>query len=77
MPLIQHLKGPEKQGFRALIVCPTRELSSQIQRECFKLVEGRGLKIHVISKIKKASTQYGSKSNQKFGKGLLFSKLCH
>lgn len=68
VPIIQHLKGPEKQGFRALILCPTRELASQTQRECVKLSEGRGFKIHIISKIKKALSQYGSKSNKKYGK---------
>ncbi|KAF7266128.1 hypothetical protein GWI33_020500 [Rhynchophorus ferrugineus] len=66
VPIIQHLNGPQKQGFRALILCPTRELASQTQRECVKLSEGRGFKIHIISKIKKALTQYGSKSNKKY-----------
>lgn len=68
MPIIQQLKGPQKQGFRALILCPTRELASQTQRECVRLSEGRGFRIHIISKINKAVNQYGPKSNKKFGK---------
>ncbi|XP_030756350.1 probable ATP-dependent RNA helicase DDX52 [Sitophilus oryzae] len=66
VPIIQELKGPQKQGFRALILCPTRELANQSQRECMKLSEGRGFRIHTISKIKKALTQYGPKSSKKY-----------
>lgn len=67
VPIIQKLGGPQRQGFRALILCPTRELAKQTQRECVRLSEGRGFRIHVISKIKNALTQYGPKSSQKFG----------
>lgn len=28
--MIHHLKGPAKEGFRALIICPTRELCLQV-----------------------------------------------
>nr|CAI5827021.1 unnamed protein product [Callosobruchus analis] len=66
VPIIMHLKHPERKGFRALILCPTRELAQQTQRECIRLSEGRGLRIHVISKIKKALAQYGSTSSHKF-----------
>lgn len=66
VPIIQHLNGPRNEGFRALIVCPTRELSSQIQKECLKLAAGRGFRIHILSKVKKALSQYGPKSNCKF-----------
>lgn len=68
VPIIQALGEPQRQGFRALILCPTRELAKQTQRECIRLSEGRGFRIHVISNIKKALVQYGSKSSQKFGK---------
>lgn len=67
MPIIQELKGPQRHGFRALILCPTRELAKQTQRECVRLSHGRGFRIHVISNIKKALTQYGPNSSQKFG----------
>ncbi|XP_050312873.1 probable ATP-dependent RNA helicase DDX52 isoform X2 [Anthonomus grandis grandis] len=66
IPIIHHLKTPQRQGFRALILCPTRELASQTQRECLRLSEGRGLKIHIISKVNKAISQYGPKSNQNY-----------
>ncbi|KAJ8966881.1 hypothetical protein NQ317_000309 [Molorchus minor] len=32
VPIIQTLKGTQRQGFRALILCPTRELAKQTQR---------------------------------------------
>ncbi|KAL1488193.1 hypothetical protein ABEB36_015150 [Hypothenemus hampei] len=66
IPIIHHLKGPQKQGFRVLILCPTRELASQTQRECVRLSEGRSFRIHIISKINKALNQYGPKSNKKY-----------
>lgn len=68
VPIIQALHGPQREGFRALILCPTRELAKQTQRECIRLSEGRGFRIHIISKIKQALTQYGPKSSKKFGR---------
>ncbi|RZB39793.1 ATP-dependent RNA helicase DDX52, partial [Asbolus verrucosus] len=66
VPIINDLKRPRKNGFRALILCPTRELAKQTQRECLRLSEGKGFRVHVISKINKALTQYGTNSSQKF-----------
>ncbi|CAG9855863.1 unnamed protein product [Phyllotreta striolata] len=66
VPVIQSLKGPQKQGFRALILCPTRELAKQTQRECDRLADGRGFRVHIISKIKKAMTQYNPNGSQKY-----------
>lgn len=66
VPIIHDLKKPKQKGFRALILCPTRELAKQTQRECLRLVENIGLKVHVLSKINQAEQRYGSKSNQKF-----------
>lgn len=80
VPIIQQLKEPQKQGFRALILCPTRELASQTQRECVRLSEGKNFRIHIISKINKALTQYGPKSNKKFGKFFaiyIILKICY
>lgn len=66
LPLIHHLEGPQSKGFRALIICPTRELAKQIQRECIRLSEGKNFRVHIISKISKAISQYGPKSNGKY-----------
>ncbi|XP_011297240.1 probable ATP-dependent RNA helicase DDX52 [Fopius arisanus] len=66
LPIIHHLEGPRKQGFRGIILSPTRELAKQTYRECTRLSEGRGFRIHIISKIKQALDKYGPKSSQKF-----------
>lgn len=66
VPIIRDLKKPKKKGFRALILCPTRELAKQTQRECLRLVEGIGLKVHTLNKINQAEVKYGPKSNKQF-----------
>ncbi|XP_058800275.1 probable ATP-dependent RNA helicase DDX52 [Phymastichus coffea] len=66
LPIIHHLIGPQKKGFRAVIISPTRELAKQTYSECMRMSEGRGFRVHIISKIKQALTQYGPKSNQKY-----------
>jgi superfamily II DNA/RNA helicase len=34
IPLFARLEGPKKRGIRGLIVSPTRELATQIYRQC-------------------------------------------
>lgn len=50
LPILHDLKGPTKEGFRAVIISPTRELATQIHRELLKLVAGKPFKICVLSK---------------------------
>lgn len=64
--IIRDLKKPKKKGFRALILCPTRELAKQTQRECLRLVDGIGLRVHILSKTNQAETKYGPKSNKQY-----------
>lgn len=52
IPIIHHLKKPMKCGFRALVVCPTRELAKQTQRESLRLCEEINLRTHVITKVR-------------------------
>ncbi|CAG0901270.1 unnamed protein product [Darwinula stevensoni] len=66
VPVLSHLKGPEKRGFRAVIVAPTRELAGQIYREALNLAEGLRLKIHIIEKISKAMKKFGPKTAGKY-----------
>lgn len=70
VPIIHCLDTPQKKGFRAVIVAPTRELANQIHRECVKLSEGRGLRCHVIENVSKAIQKFGPKSSQRFGTSL-------
>lgn len=67
LPIIHSLRGPQKKGFRAVILSPTRELAKQTYRECLKLSDGYDFRIHIIGKINQALTKYGSSSSQKFG----------
>ncbi|CAK9802489.1 Probable ATP-dependent RNA helicase DDX52 [Anthophora plagiata] len=66
LPIIHHLAGPQKKGFRAIILSPTRELAKQTYRECLRLSEGYNFRVHIISKINQALNKYGPKSSQKF-----------
>ncbi|KAG0710693.1 putative ATP-dependent RNA helicase DDX52 [Chionoecetes opilio] len=67
IPLLQGLGGPRKKGFRAVILAPTRELASQIHRECVRLGEGLGIRAVIIANVSKAKQKYGPQSSQKFG----------
>lgn len=66
VPIVRDLKKPKKNGFRALILCPTRELAKQTQRECLRLTEGIDLRVHTLNKINQAETKYGPTSNKQF-----------
>lgn len=66
VPIVRDLKKPKKKGFRALILCPTRELAKQTQRECLRLVDGIDLQVHTLNKINQAEAKYGPKSNKQF-----------
>ncbi|KAK2582577.1 hypothetical protein KPH14_004865 [Odynerus spinipes] len=66
LPIIHHLKGPQRDGFRAIVLSPTRELAKQTYRECLRLSESYGFRIHIISKVNQALSKYGPKSSQKF-----------
>ena len=39
-----------KEGIRAVILCPTRELASQTTRECKKLAKGKKFSIKLVTK---------------------------
>lgn len=65
IPLMCHLKEPKTEGFRAIIVCPVRELARQIFHETLRLADGTGLRVHMISKPSKAHFTHDSK--KKFG----------
>uniref|UniRef100_A0A182K0R7 Probable ATP-dependent RNA helicase DDX52 n=1 Tax=Anopheles christyi TaxID=43041 RepID=A0A182K0R7_9DIPT len=66
IPILHHLKKPMKCGFRALIVCPTRELAKQTQREALRLGEEMNLRTHVIQTVddpKKSDYSFASGRN--------------
>ncbi|XP_022701866.1 probable ATP-dependent RNA helicase DDX52 isoform X2 [Varroa jacobsoni] len=61
IPLIHLLREPSTEGFRAIIVCPTRELAKQTYSEAMRLAEGSGLRIYVLSKTSNAQRRFSSK----------------
>ncbi|EGF83188.1 hypothetical protein BATDEDRAFT_29188 [Batrachochytrium dendrobatidis JAM81] len=55
LPILHDLKGPTKEGFRALIIAPTRELAQQTYRELKKLSVGKPFKTCVLTKATNAT----------------------
>ncbi|XP_056449512.1 probable ATP-dependent RNA helicase DDX52 isoform X1 [Gadus chalcogrammus] len=66
LPLLAHLKQPANQGFRAIIISPTRELASQTHRELVRLSDGLGFRVHIIDKASLAAKKYGPQSSKKY-----------
>lgn len=54
LPIIQNILNENKinpsnqKRIKALIICPTRELASQILRECVRLCDNTGVRAHII-----------------------------
>lgn len=66
LPIIHQLKRPQKSGFRAIILAPTRELAKQIHRECLWISNGTGLRVHVIKNVNLAQKKFGFNSGLKY-----------
>ncbi|KAH9308001.1 hypothetical protein KI387_035912 [Taxus chinensis] len=50
IPILMKLKRPSKDGIRAVVLCPSRELAAQTTRECIKLTEGRKFRVKLMTK---------------------------
>ncbi|CAM6006960.1 unnamed protein product [Sphagnum balticum] len=50
LPILMRLKVPSKDGVRAVILCPTRELALQTTRELKKLIVGKKFRVRVMTK---------------------------
>lgn len=50
IPILIKLKAHSKNGIRAMILCPTRELAAQTTRECKKLIVGRKFRVRLMTK---------------------------
>ncbi|XP_073997825.1 DExD-box helicase 52 isoform X2 [Rhodnius prolixus] len=66
VPILAKLQKPSRQGFRVLILCPTRELSKQILRECIMLGKGTGIVPHCIRKVALDDKKFGPNFSKKF-----------
>ncbi|XP_015893193.2 DEAD-box ATP-dependent RNA helicase 57 isoform X2 [Ziziphus jujuba] len=49
-PMLMKLKHPSRDGIRAVILCPTRELACQSIRECKKMAKGYKFRIKLMTK---------------------------
>ncbi|KAH9735361.1 DEAD-box ATP-dependent RNA helicase 57 [Citrus sinensis] len=49
-PMLMKLRCASKDGIRAVILCPTRELATQTTRECKKLAKGNKFQIKLMKK---------------------------
>ncbi|OVA20088.1 Helicase [Macleaya cordata] len=49
-PILMKLQPGSKDGVRAVILCPTRELAAQTTRECKKLAKGKKFYIKLMTK---------------------------
>ncbi len=67
LPILHDLKGPTKEGFRAVLISPTRELAQQIHRELMKLSVGKPFKVCVLSKATNVSSDQVAESLQNYG----------
>eukprot|EP00126_Sphaerothecum_destruens_P000068 Sdes_comp10085_c0_seq1m1684 len=65
IPLLCHLKAPRKDGFRAVILSPTRELSTQIYQTCLKLTEGKKFKVVNLTKATASKSMIGTDASQR------------
>ncbi|KAJ4828873.1 DEAD-box ATP-dependent RNA helicase 57 [Turnera subulata] len=50
IPMLMKLKQASKDGIRAVIMCPTRELAAQTSRECKKMAKGNKFRIKLMTK---------------------------
>lgn len=66
IPILHQLKTPQKAGFRAVILAPTRELAKQIHREALWISNGTGLRIHIIKNVNLAMKKFGEQSSLKY-----------
>ncbi|PWY96999.1 putative ROK1-ATP-dependent RNA helicase [Testicularia cyperi] len=67
LPLLHHLRAPnKKEGFRAVIVSPTRELAQQIYDQLRRLTEGRNFRICVLTKSNDAAMNQDPTKRAKF-----------
>ncbi|CAK9164799.1 unnamed protein product [Ilex paraguariensis] len=49
-PMLMKLKHASKDGVRAVIICPTRELAAQTARECKQMAKGKRFYIKLMTK---------------------------
>jgi ATP-dependent RNA helicase DDX52/ROK1 len=67
LPILVSLHVPKKEGFRAVVVSPTRELATQTYREFKRFSKGKQWNLCLLTKATAASNAFGENSWKKFG----------
>lgn len=67
-PILHALGDPQKVGYRAIIVSPTRELAQQIYGVFKALSKGKKFKICMLTKATASTQANNPKLREKFGK---------
>ncbi|XP_070579041.1 probable ATP-dependent RNA helicase DDX52 isoform X2 [Ptychodera flava] len=62
LPVLHHLKEPQRNGIRAVVVSPTRELAKQTYREFCRLSDGTGIKVRMVHNMSKAIENISQKT---------------
>ena len=65
LPILSLLERPQRVGFRALVLTPTRELAAQIYREFVRLSRGVKFRIHLLTKSSSAGQVYSPAGAQR------------
>eukprot|EP00897_Mesotaenium_endlicherianum_P001348 jgi/Mesen1/1240/ME000129S00344 len=60
VPILMKLKAPSKDGIRAVVLSPTRELAQQIHRELKKLTAGKKFRARVMTKATASGVDFGA-----------------
>ncbi|CCG83177.1 ATP-dependent RNA helicase rok1 [Taphrina deformans PYCC 5710] len=50
LPILEILKEHKSDGYRAVVISPTRELATQIYRQFRKMTEGNSIKVNLLTK---------------------------
>jgi ATP-dependent RNA helicase DDX52/ROK1 len=68
LPLIHHLCQSNKDGggLRAIVVCPTRELATQISEQLDKLGQGKKLKSYILTRTSEGAMKQDPQFKKKY-----------
>ncbi|KAJ2490439.1 RNA-dependent ATPase rok1 [Coemansia sp. RSA 2050] len=66
LSILHQVHSPEKEGFRAVVVSPTRELATQIYEHLRNLTSGRKIKVCLMTKAAAAQQAQDPAMRQKF-----------
>lgn len=66
LPILHHLKSPKQEGFRAVIVSPTKELAQQIYQQLERLGAGKKWKFCVLTRTTEGAMRQDPQFRKKY-----------